>query len=76
MIIEVRKKPPEYDHDTVYVDGRCVGFVVRADNRVGLEWCPACGRENYALSVMGGKCCLCGFDLGAAYGEWLKGATE
>ncbi len=76
MIIEVRKKPPEYEHDAVYADGLYVGFVGRADNRVGLKRCPACGQENYAMAVSGGKCCWCGFDLGAAYGEYLKGAAE
>ena len=67
MNIEVRKNPPEYDHDAVYADGRRVGFVGRANGRVGLERCPVCGEENYALSVLSGKCCWCGFDLKSRY---------
>ncbi len=76
MIIEARKLPPEYDHDAVYVDGLYAGFVGRADSRVGLERCPMCKKENYALSVLCGKCCWCGWDLKPHWEKYLKGATE
>lgn len=32
------------------------------DSTLLLICCPKCGRENYALSVLDGVCCWCGFD--------------
>lgn len=32
------------------------------DGTLLLIRCPKCGRENWALQVMTGKCCWCGYD--------------
>lgn len=34
-----------------------------------LERCPKCGRENYALAVVQGICCWCGFNANEEWSE-------
>jgi hypothetical protein len=51
-----------YDHRTVTHNGRTIGYVGDGGD-MGLERCPECERENYAMSVASGVCCWCGYDL-------------
>lgn len=52
------------ENDPVYFDGKYIGFRLK-DGGVGLQRCGSCRRENYALSVLSGKCCWCGWDSAA-----------
>ena len=58
-----RLNPPTYDHDTMFYDGNFIGFRSHKDGHLGLERCPECGRENWAMAVVSGECCWCGFDV-------------
>lgn len=42
---------------------RGLGFMNKKTQVVGLMRCPECGRENYALNVLSGGCCWCGFKI-------------
>ena len=37
------------------------GFLTK-EKTVGLERCPQCGYENYAMNVLSGKCTWCPFE--------------
>lgn len=37
------------------------GFIAE-DGKIALIKCPECGRENYAMNVLSGKCTWCPFD--------------
>lgn len=59
---------PEQDSDDIFwkddETGKKHGFGFRDQKtgRFGLIRCPHCNRENYAMSVIDGVCCWCGFD--------------
>ncbi len=53
----------KYDHENIEIDGKFVGFIGKQDLSVGLQRCPECDSENYAMNVMNGNCYQCGFDL-------------
>ncbi len=50
------------DHVTVHMDGSHVGFRGIGKTSICLQRCPKCGRENYAMAVLSGQCCWCGFN--------------
>ncbi len=37
--------------------------------KIALERCPKCGRENYIMNVLSGRCTWCGFDANKEYGK-------
>lgn len=47
------------DNDVFYDKGH--GFY-GSDNRIWMQRCFKCGKENHALAVSTGKCAWCGFD--------------
>lgn len=53
---------PGRDHIVARVNGRRIGFRPIDSEKVCVERCDVCGRENYALAVMSGCCCWCGWD--------------
>lgn len=69
MKIKIIKTPSIYDHDVIrFTNDKGVqvkgdGYIGKEDGRVGLVKCPACCRENYAMSVNSGMCCWCGYNL-------------
>lgn len=36
---------------------------------IALKRCPKCGRENYIMNVLLGRCTWCGFDANKEYGN-------
>ncbi len=66
MKIRIQKMPDNYDSDRItFIDSgeeKGFGLIARDDKRIGLERCPKCGRENYAMVVMSGVCCWCNFN--------------
>ena len=68
MKIRVHRTPASYDHEMIrFIDKdgkeKGQGFIGRkGDKNIGLERCPECGRENYAMNVLSGTCCWCGFN--------------
>lgn len=40
-------------------------FKLKDSETRALVKCPKCHAENYALMVVSGICCLCGFDINA-----------
>lgn len=49
------------ENGNVRWDGKGYGFK-KIDGTYALIRCPACGKENYALNVLSGKCTWCPFD--------------
>lgn len=63
----VRKTAAHYENDDVmFLDkkGQQVGyaFLDKINKKVGLVRCPSCRRENYASSIITGRCAWCGFN--------------
>ena len=54
---------PEHKQRNILFAGRSIGWITLDSQRVGLEQCPACDRENYALSVLSAKCAWCGWSI-------------
>jgi hypothetical protein len=50
---------------SVYFNGKYIGFRHGPDRQIGLQRCGACRLENYALAVLDGVCCWCGWDANA-----------
>ncbi len=71
--IKVRKNPPEYAHDVVYVDEVRIGIVGKSDNKIYLEKCPMCRLENYAPAVASGVCAWCGWDVKPEWEQHMRG---
>ena len=63
MKYTIGERKKGHDSATLYADGEAVGFV--GDGSIGLERCPECGKENYAMAVLSGVCCWCGFEIDA-----------
>ncbi len=53
---------PGHDHRKVEINGQHVGFSSLNSDEIRLEKCFKCSRNNYALSIMSGVCCWCGWD--------------
>jgi hypothetical protein len=54
-----------HDHVAAKVNGGEIGFVAHNTDHVCVERCAVCHRENYAGSVMLGRCCWCGWNANA-----------
>jgi len=66
MNYKIHKNGKDYDHDNIEFIGtpfKGHGFIGHDDKNIGLERCPVCGKENYAMAVIGGQCAWCGFDV-------------
>jgi len=64
MKITISDKPiTGHDHLQVFADGRPIGYKGLVSGKLGLIYCPACDRENYAMNVSSGQCTWCGWDL-------------
>lgn len=35
---------------------------VKKDGTLALQKCPKCNKENYAMAVLSGICCWCGYN--------------
>ena len=53
---------PDRDHRLVSVNGKIIGFQPKDKTNICVERCPVCDRENYAMSVLSGICCWCGWN--------------
>lgn len=53
---------PGHDHVTVRYNGKFIGFKGLKSDRICVERCGSCGKENYAMAVLSGQCCWCGWD--------------
>ena len=64
QVIVITFDQPElsYDHVVARANGIKIGFVAHNTDHVCVERCAVCHRENYAGSVMLGRCCWCGWD--------------
>jgi hypothetical protein len=63
MTDEVKIKKAKGDSDDILYKGKWIGFKSKSGGTLGLRKCPECGRENYAMAVLGGVCVWCGFDI-------------
>lgn len=62
---KIYKTPDDYDSDDIVYDNGGKGFIPKeGDKRVCILTCPACKKENYAMSVCSGQCYWCGYQEG------------
>jgi ribosomal protein L37E len=62
---KIHKNPKNFDTDRIEFIGmpfKGSGFISKKDGNIGLERCPICGRENYAMNVLSGICTWCGYN--------------
>lgn len=66
ITLVLEKQPDDYNHDNVRfdVDGEVKGFgyIGRKSGKIGLQTCPLCERENYAMNISSGQCTWCPFN--------------
>ena len=65
MKCKIFKNPEGFDHNNIEFIGenyKGVGYISKENNSIGLERCPMCGKENYAMSVSSGICAWCKFN--------------
>jgi len=66
MKIRIYKTSKDHDSDEIrFIDNgeeKGFGFKAKDDGKIGLEKCPKCGKENYAMNVLSGVCTWCSFD--------------
>jgi len=48
------------EEENLYIDNKYIGF--KTKDTIYLQYCPNCGKENYAFAVSSGQCVWCGFD--------------
>lgn len=64
MNYKIHKHDNTYSHDDIEFIGtpfKGSGFIGHDDKAIGLTRCPICGKENYIMEVLTGKCAWCGF---------------
>lgn len=64
--MKIRYRPWQNNIRNIDIDGGFVGYEARGKGEVntyGLQRCPNCRRENYAMAVSSGTCSWCGWDL-------------
>lgn len=52
---------PGHDHEIARADGEFFGFRGLKSGTIGVQKCAKCRKENYALAVLDGRCCWCGW---------------
>jgi len=63
---KIIKNPPDYDHDNIEFISfpfKGKGYIGKKSKEIGLERCPICGRENWAMVVASGICNWCGYSV-------------
>lgn len=62
---KIIKTPEDHDSNTIlfYENEEKIGhgFIPKDEEKVCIQRCPECKRENYALAVISGLCTWCGF---------------
>jgi len=65
------RKLDKHDHDLLFIEDterdRCIGFIGKKERNgkrtIGLERCPVCGHENWAMAVTSGICAWCNWEI-------------
>jgi len=75
MKLEINLQRMGLDHQRVFTNGRPIGFRGMGKDKIALERCPDCGRENYAMAVLSGVCAWCGWDINDKAHKVTESAT-
>jgi len=63
---KIIKNSEDYDHDNIEFIGfpfKGKGYIGKEDKQIGLQRCPVCGKENWAMNVSQGICTWCDFSV-------------
>lgn len=58
----IKYRPWNHNERGIELNGKYVGYETKLGS-VGLQRCPECSKENWAIAVTSGRCSWCGWDL-------------
>lgn len=69
QMIAIEQALPGHAHRTVRFGNQPIGFCSLDSEEIGLQRCPKCRTENYALAILSGRCYSCGWDANGREGD-------